>query len=167
MLGRRTSAVFSISATRRICDKTCQFTAQTQSGEMPAHLNRTETSAVTSSHVLVASVNGVGARELAELLVHVVSTGARVVTEPDAEVLDLEGLLLADLLWERMGQGQYASLLHSLFLLLLSLAVYPNLSQVPSSALRGSPTLSLCTPTLDNPTERDVAAQLGRGRRGE
>lgn len=52
---------------------------------------------MTSSHVLVAGVDSVGTREFAVLLVHVVGTGSRVVTKPDTEVLDLEGLLLADL----------------------------------------------------------------------
>lgn len=52
---------------------------------------------MTCGHVLVASVDGIGARELAVLLVHVVSTGARVITDPDAKVLDHEWLLLTDL----------------------------------------------------------------------
>lgn len=52
---------------------------------------------MTSSHILVAGVDSVGTGELTVLLVHVVSSGARVVTKPDTEVLDLEGLLLADL----------------------------------------------------------------------
>lgn len=52
---------------------------------------------MTCGHVLVASVDGIGARELAVLLVHVVSTGARVITDPDAKVLDDEWLLLTDL----------------------------------------------------------------------
>lgn len=56
-----------------------------------------KTSTVASSHVLVHALNGVSAGQLAELLVQVVGTGARVVTEPDAEVLDLERLLLVDL----------------------------------------------------------------------
>lgn len=52
---------------------------------------------MTGGHVLVAGVDGVGTRELTVLLVHVVSSRARVVAEPDAKVLDLERLLLADL----------------------------------------------------------------------
>jgi hypothetical protein len=60
-------------------------------------LDRTETGTVTSSHVLVASVDSIGTGELTVLLVHVVGTGSRVVTKPDTEVLDLERLLLADL----------------------------------------------------------------------
>ena len=52
---------------------------------------------MTGSHVLVESLDGVHTAHLTELLVHVVSTGARVVAEPDTKVLDLEGTLLVDL----------------------------------------------------------------------
>jgi hypothetical protein len=55
-----------------------------------------ETGTVTSSHVLVEGLNGVGTAHLTELLVHVVGTGARVVAEPDTEVLDLGGALLGN-----------------------------------------------------------------------
>jgi hypothetical protein len=56
-----------------------------------------EAGTVAGSHVLVESLNGLGTAHLTELLVHVVGTRARVVTDPDTEVLDLEGTLLADL----------------------------------------------------------------------
>lgn len=56
-----------------------------------------ETGTVTSSHVLVEGLNSLGPAHLTELLVHVVGTGARVVAEPDTEVLDLERALLVDL----------------------------------------------------------------------
>jgi hypothetical protein len=52
---------------------------------------------VAGSHVLVQSLDGICTRELTELLVHVVGAGARVITEPNAKVLDLQGLLLVDL----------------------------------------------------------------------
>ena len=39
------------------------------------NLHGTETSSVSSGHVLVESVNGVDAAELTELLVHVVNAG--------------------------------------------------------------------------------------------
>ena len=52
---------------------------------------------MTGSHVLVEGLNGVGTAHLTELLVHVVGAGARVVTQPDTEVLDLGGTLLGDL----------------------------------------------------------------------
>lgn len=59
--------------------------------------NRAETGTVTGSHVLVEGINGVYPAYLTELLVHVVGTGARVVTDPDTNVLDLVGALLVDL----------------------------------------------------------------------
>ena len=60
-------------------------------------MDRPETGTVASSHVGVESLDGVGPRELTVLLVHVVGARSRVVTDPDAEVLDLEGALLVDL----------------------------------------------------------------------
>jgi len=63
------------------------------------YVDGAETSTVTGSHVLVESLNSLGAGHLTELLVHVVGTGARVVADPDTEVLDLEGTLLVDLLY--------------------------------------------------------------------
>lgn len=56
-----------------------------------------EAGTVAGSHVLVHGLDGLGAGHLAVLLVHVVGTGAGVVADPDAEVLDLEGVLLVDL----------------------------------------------------------------------
>ena len=61
------------------------------------YLNRPGTGTVTSSHVLVHAFHGISTAELTVLLVHVVGTRARVVAEPDAKVLDLQGLLLVDL----------------------------------------------------------------------
>lgn len=56
-----------------------------------------EAGTVAGSHVLVEGLDSVGAAHLTELLVHVVGTRARVVTDPDTEVLDLQGALLVDL----------------------------------------------------------------------
>jgi len=61
-------------------------------------VDRAETGTVPSSHVLVHALDSIGASELTVLLVHVVGAGARVVTDPDTEVLDLEGVLLVDLI---------------------------------------------------------------------
>lgn len=61
------------------------------------NVDRGETGTVASSHVLVERLGGLGTRKSTELLVHVVGTGSRVVSQPDGEVLDLEGLLLVDL----------------------------------------------------------------------
>lgn len=52
---------------------------------------------MTGSHVLVESLDGGDTGHLTVLLVHVVGAGARVVLDPDTEVLDLLGLLLVDL----------------------------------------------------------------------
>ena len=60
-------------------------------------MDRPETSTVAGSHVLVQSLDGLSAGHLTVLLVHVVGAGARVVTDPDTEVLDLLGALLEDL----------------------------------------------------------------------
>jgi hypothetical protein len=60
-------------------------------------LDRSEASTVTGSHVLVAGNDSFAAGHLTVLLVHVVSARARVVTEPDAVVLDLLRTLLVDL----------------------------------------------------------------------
>lgn len=56
-----------------------------------------ESSTVAGGHVLVESLDGVRSGHLSVLLVHVVSTGSGVVSDPDAEVLDTEGVLLGDL----------------------------------------------------------------------
>ena len=52
---------------------------------------------MTGGHVLVEGIDGGDTGHLTVLLVHVVGTGARVVADPDTEVLDLLGLLLVDL----------------------------------------------------------------------
>lgn len=56
-----------------------------------------EAGTVAGSHVLVEALDSVNTGELTELLVHVVGARARVVSEPDTEVLDLGRLLLGDL----------------------------------------------------------------------
>jgi hypothetical protein len=72
-------------------------THEQTSREVVTNVDGTETGTVTRSHVLVQSLNGIGSGELTELLVHVVGAGARVVTDPDGEVLDLLWALLVDL----------------------------------------------------------------------
>jgi len=56
-----------------------------------------EAGAVARGHILVHALDGGAACHLTVLLVHVVGAGARVVAQPDAEVLDLERVLLVDL----------------------------------------------------------------------
>ena len=60
-------------------------------------MDRPEAGTVAGGHVGVEGLDGGGPRELAVLLVHVVGAGPRVVADPDAEVLDLQGVLLGDL----------------------------------------------------------------------
>lgn len=60
------------------------------------YVNTPESGTMSGGHVLVQSPDGVGAAELSVLLVHVVGAGARIITEPDAKVLDLERTLLVD-----------------------------------------------------------------------
>jgi hypothetical protein len=64
---------------------------------MYTYVNRPETRSVAGSHVLVERIDGLCPGHLAVLLVHVVGTRARVVADPDTEVLDLLGSLLVDL----------------------------------------------------------------------
>ena len=68
-----------------------------RSREIETCLDIPETRTVAGSHVLVEGIDGLGPGHLTVLLVHVVGTGARVVTDPDTEVLDLLGALLVDL----------------------------------------------------------------------
>lgn len=60
-----------------------------------------ETGTVAGSHVRVQGLDGIGSGQLSVLLVHVVSARARVVSQPDTEVLDLLGVLLVDLKFPR------------------------------------------------------------------
>ena len=62
-----------------------------------SYLNLPKAGSVTGSHVLVQGIHSVRSGHLAVLLVHVVGAGARVVSDPDTEVLDLLGALLIDL----------------------------------------------------------------------
>ena len=64
---------------------------------MKTYVDRPEAGTVAGGHVGVEGLDGIRPRHLTVLLVHVVGTGPRVVTEPDAEVLDLQGVLLLDL----------------------------------------------------------------------
>ena len=108
MYGRRMSEVFSISTTRRICRAPDEPEKNFKGFPCKrTYVDRPETSTVAGSHVLVETLDGVGAGEVTELLVHLVGAGARVVANPDAKVLDFERLLLVDL----AGRGQPRSVL--------------------------------------------------------
>jgi len=59
-------------------------------------VNAPKPSPMSGRHILVQSVHGIGATHLPVLLVHVVCAAAGIISDPDAEVLDLEGALLVD-----------------------------------------------------------------------
>ena len=57
-------------------------------------LDGTVTSTVSSGHLLVALLDSTEERSVTVLLVHVVSAGTRVVSQPDSVVLDLHSALV-------------------------------------------------------------------------
>ena len=57
-------------------------------------LDGTVTSTVSSGHLLVALLDSTEERSVTVLLVHVVSAGTRVVSQPDSVVLDLDSALV-------------------------------------------------------------------------
>jgi len=59
-------------------------------------MDRPETGTVASRHVLIKRFYSVRASELTELLVHVVRSGARIVTNPYAKILHFQRLLFVD-----------------------------------------------------------------------
>jgi len=65
-------------------------------------VNRPEPGAMSRGHVLIHCLHGGASGHLAVLFIHVVRAGARVVADPDTEVLDFLRLLLRNL--ERMYQ---------------------------------------------------------------
>jgi len=64
---------------------------------LATYVDGPESGTMSGSHVKVESLNSIGSCHLTVLLVHVVGAGARVVTDPDTEVLDLHWALLVDL----------------------------------------------------------------------
>jgi len=87
---------------------------------------------VPGAHVTVTLGHRSGGRQVTVFTVHVVSTGARVVSEPDAEVLNGGRLLLVDLL---AGDN----LAHSLLDLLQTIQVVPE-ARLGHHAIRGKDT---------------------------
>jgi hypothetical protein len=61
------------------------------------YVNRPEAGTMPGCHILVEGLDGICSGQLTVLLVHVVGTGARVVADPDSEVLNLLRALLVDL----------------------------------------------------------------------
>lgn len=64
---------------------------------MCTHVDRPEAGTVAGGHVGVEGLDSIGSGKLTVLLVHVVRTRTGVVSQPDAKVLDLEGVGLVDL----------------------------------------------------------------------
>ncbi len=73
------------------------------------YVNRPETGTVPSRHILVHALHSISPAELPVLLVHVVRSRARVVSEPDTKILDLQWLLLVDL--KAKGQQSHSACL--------------------------------------------------------
>jgi hypothetical protein len=66
---------------------------------------------MSGGHVLVQSLDSICAGHLTVLLVHIVGAGARVVTDPDAEVLDRLWVLLVNLRVALLIHGSICSCL--------------------------------------------------------
>lgn len=64
-------------------------------------VDRPEPSTMSSCHILVQSLHRIGSRHLSVFLVHVVSAGARIISNPDAKVFDFHWSLFMDL-WGRI-----------------------------------------------------------------
>merc|ERR1711911_422389 len=62
------------------------------------NLDRVSTGTMTGSHITVALSDSSRHSQVAVLTVHVVGSGARVITQPDTEVLNLQWSLFMDLL---------------------------------------------------------------------
>ncbi len=60
------------------------------------NMNVPETGTMASGHILVAGLDGLDTRSFTEFLVHIVGARARIVSQPDAKVLDLSGVGLVD-----------------------------------------------------------------------
>ena len=60
-------------------------------------LNAVSSSTMTSSHIPIALGDSSRDGQVTVFTVHVMSSGTRVITKPDTEVLNLQGLLFPDL----------------------------------------------------------------------
>ena len=66
-------------------------------GRQGTYVDGPEACTMPGRHVLIKALNSICPREFTELLVHVVGSRARVVSQPDAKVFDLQRLLFVDL----------------------------------------------------------------------
>jgi len=60
------------------------------------YVNGPKSRTMSGRHILVKCLDGICPAHFAILLVHVVGARSRIITNPDAKVLDLEGSLLVD-----------------------------------------------------------------------
>lgn len=60
-------------------------------------MNAPEASTVASGHIEVEPLDSISTAKFAEFLVHVVRSRARIITNPDTEDLDLQGLAFMNL----------------------------------------------------------------------
>ena len=77
------------------------------------YVDRPETGSMSGCHVLVESLYSLRSRHLSILLVHVVCTRARVISDPDTEVLDLLRALFVDLTIPVLISQTYTSVCRS------------------------------------------------------
>ena len=96
-------------------------------------LDRTVTSTVRSSHLLVALLHGAQKGHITVLLVHVVGSRARVVTQPNTEVLHLRSRLV-DL---PLTHAPHTHLVHSQNLSGSVLHLLQSVHEVPVAGLGG------------------------------
>ena len=78
-------------------ENTLDFCQKTFQRGIVTHMDRPETGAVPGGHILVEGLDGIGARKLTVLLVHVVGSAAGVIADPDSKVLDFLRTLLMNL----------------------------------------------------------------------
>lgn len=62
-----------------------------------AYMYGTESSTMSSSHILIQRLNGQSTRHIAVFLVHIVCSGTRIITEPNSVILDSQGSFLRNL----------------------------------------------------------------------
>src|SRR5579871_3574221 len=63
-------------------------------------MNRAESSAMSCCHILIQRLHSCSTRNITILFIHVVSTGARIVSKPDSIVFDGQWTLLVNLEYE-------------------------------------------------------------------
>lgn len=67
-------------------------------------MDRVSAGPVSCSHITVALGDSTSNTQVTVLAVHVVYTGTGLVTQPDTEILDFNGALLCDFLYQKFKQ---------------------------------------------------------------